>query len=332
MPRQGRIEIVGSLYHVISRGIERKKIFSDNQDREEFVRRFNKGLEETNCMCYAWVLMDNHFHLLLKPLKQPISQLMRKLLSGYVGYYNARHKRVGHLFQNRYKSILCQEDVYLKELIRYIHLNPVRSKRVETIAELKSFCWSSHPALLGKKLQCIQYVEEVLGLFGDKKLEARKSYLKFLKEGWYQGYKKEYSGGGLLRSVGGMKGIRLLKRFKEKWQYDSRILGSGDFVEQCLKDYDDEEQIKLKIQHNYTIETLSDKICQHFKIAKKELYSGRRYRSLSLAKGVLAYIATEYLNHTLNGTTCRKCINLTGLKMFVHINIKKEKSFHNLLL
>ena len=111
MPRQRRLEIIGMIYHIISRGIERRKIFRDNKDKNEFINRLNKSLKLTKTQCYAWVLMDNHFHLLLRPLKEPLSVLMRQLLSGYVGYFNARHTRVGHLFQNRYKSILCQEDI-----------------------------------------------------------------------------------------------------------------------------------------------------------------------------------------------------------------------------
>ena len=114
MPRQRRLDIVGCIYHVISRGIEKRKIFKDRNDKEEFLKRMSQALEETNTRCYSWVLMVNHFHFLLRPLSNPLSKLMRKVLSGYVGYYNARHRRVGHLFQNRYKSILLE--LYQKRL------------------------------------------------------------------------------------------------------------------------------------------------------------------------------------------------------------------------
>ena len=110
MPRNRRIDIPGAIHHVITRGIERGVIFKDSSDRKEFIERFAKALKETNATCYGWVLMPNHFHLLVRTGDRSLSDLMRKVLSGYAGYFNARHKRRGYLYQNRYKSILCQEE------------------------------------------------------------------------------------------------------------------------------------------------------------------------------------------------------------------------------
>ena len=124
MPRQARIDAPGALQHIICRGIERRAIFQDDVDRDDFVRRLSMVLLETDTRCYAWALIPNHFHLLLKTGTVPIAALMHKLLTGYAVRYNRRHGRHGHLFQNRYKSILCQEETYLLQLIRYIHLNP----------------------------------------------------------------------------------------------------------------------------------------------------------------------------------------------------------------
>ena len=108
MPRDKRINLPGVIYHVISRGIERRKIFIDKADREEFLRRLGDGLEKTSCQCIAWSLMPNHLHLLIRTGERALSDLMRKLLTGYAVYFNRRHKRHGYLYQNRYKSILCQ--------------------------------------------------------------------------------------------------------------------------------------------------------------------------------------------------------------------------------
>ena len=130
MPRHARIDIPGFLQHVIVRGIERRDIFITDDDREDFVRRLSGLLEETSTACYAWALLDNHVHLLLIPTEISLSILMRRLLTGYAVSFNLRHKRAGHLFQNRYKSIVCDSDVYLLELVRYIHLNPVRAGKV----------------------------------------------------------------------------------------------------------------------------------------------------------------------------------------------------------
>ena len=111
MLRQPRIDAPGVLHHIICRGIERRCIFTDDNDREDFVNRLDTILSETSTLCYAWVLIPNHFHLLLRTGTTPISTVMRRLLTGYAVKFNHRHKRSGHLFQNRYKSIICQEQI-----------------------------------------------------------------------------------------------------------------------------------------------------------------------------------------------------------------------------
>ena len=128
MPRKSRIDAAGALHHIICRGIEQTDIFVDDFDRDNFVERLGKILSETNTPCFAWALLPNHFHLLLRTGEVPLSTIMRRLLTGYAVSFNRRHRRHGHLFQNRYKSILCQDDPYLLELVRYIHLNPLREK------------------------------------------------------------------------------------------------------------------------------------------------------------------------------------------------------------
>ncbi|MDP3981457.1 MAG: transposase [Chlamydiota bacterium] len=142
MPRDKRLNIPGGVYHVISRGIERRDIFLDGIDKTEFLSRLENALVKTDSQCLAWVLMGNHFHLLIRTGTKSLSELMRKLLTGYAIYFNKKHKRHGYLYQNRYKSVLCQEDVYLLELVRYIHLNPVRAGIISTIEELDVYPWS----------------------------------------------------------------------------------------------------------------------------------------------------------------------------------------------
>jgi len=122
MARLARLDAPGVLHHIIIRGIERRNIFRDNQDRENLLERLGELLLETRTGCYAWAFLANQAHLLLRTGKVPIATLMRRLLTGYVVSFNRRHRRYGHLFQNRYKSIVCQEDLYFKELVRYIHL------------------------------------------------------------------------------------------------------------------------------------------------------------------------------------------------------------------
>ena len=135
MARQKRLNLPGTVYHVITRGLNRMPIFKDNADRNEFLRRFGEALDKTACRCYAWTLMDTHVHWLILTSDQALSKLMSKILTGYAMYFNRRYKRCGYLYQNRYKSILCQEETYLLELVRYIHLNPVRAGMIKTIAD-----------------------------------------------------------------------------------------------------------------------------------------------------------------------------------------------------
>ena len=134
MPRKARIDAPGALHHIIGRGFERRQIFEDVKDRDNFIDRLGNVLREASAICYGRALLSNHFHLLLRTGLAPISHVMRRLLTGYVVTFNRRHNRTGRLFQNRYKSILCQEDPYLLELVRYIHLNPLRAKLVRTLA------------------------------------------------------------------------------------------------------------------------------------------------------------------------------------------------------
>ena len=136
MPRQKRLNLPGTVFHVIGRGIERRSIFVDQEDYGDFLRRLGSGLEKTKSRCYAWALMPNHFHLLVRCLELPLSELMRRIMGSYAGYFNRRHRQAGHLFQNRYKSILCQEEVCFLELFRYIHLNSVRAGMVQSMGEL----------------------------------------------------------------------------------------------------------------------------------------------------------------------------------------------------
>ncbi len=144
MPRKARIDAPGALHHIICRGIERRKIFLDDSDRDHFVQRLGRVISETQTPCYAWAIIPNHFHLLLKTGNIPIATVMRKLLTGYAVTFNRRHDRVGHLFQNRYKSILCQQDRYFLELVRYIHLNPLRANLVGSIRQLNRYEYCGH--------------------------------------------------------------------------------------------------------------------------------------------------------------------------------------------
>src|SRR5262249_13828689 len=125
MPRGPRLDAPGVLQHVMARGIERRLLFRDDQDRQDFLHRVEMLVEARAFTIYAWALLPNHFHLLVRTDQRPLARSMRSLLSGYANAFNRRHRRGGHLFQNRYKSVVCEEDPYFLELVRYLHLNPL---------------------------------------------------------------------------------------------------------------------------------------------------------------------------------------------------------------
>jgi REP element-mobilizing transposase RayT len=223
------------LHHVIVRGIERKKIFRSDYDRHNFVNRLSELIPETRTDCFAWALIPNHFHLLLRTGSVPIAVLMHRLLTGYAGWFNRKYKRHGQLFQNRYKSILCQEDIYLKELVRYIHLNPLRAGLVADMKELDRHLWCGHSAVMNKTVRSWQNTDYVYGLFSDRKRLARKNYRAFVEKCVFEGRRSDLTGGGLLRSFGGWKALKALRKAGLRVKGDERILGDSDFVTGVLK-------------------------------------------------------------------------------------------------
>src|SRR4030043_2402645 len=203
MPRQARLDISGALHHIMVRGVNKSDIFEDDQDKTLFLERLGQNVIDGKCSVYAWVLMDSHAHILFKSGERGISAVMRKLLTWYAQYFNRRYRRTGHLFENRYKSILCDEDNYLLALIRYIHLNPVRANIIRTLEELDIYPWSGHHAIIGKAGSPWMRIGDGLSEFASTRRKAISEYRKFVKDGIGQKYDPQFSGGGLIRSQGG---------------------------------------------------------------------------------------------------------------------------------
>lgn len=195
MPRQARIDAPGALHHVIVRGIERRDIFRSDRDRDDFLERLGCILLDTATPCWAWALMRNHLHLLVRTGGVPLAQVMRRLLTGYAQGFNRRYRRNGPLFQNRYKSILCQEDPYLLELTRYIHLNPLRAGAVPDLAGLDHYAYAGHAALMGRRKAAWQDTDGILKRFGRGRAAARKRYRAFVEQGIADGRRPELERG-----------------------------------------------------------------------------------------------------------------------------------------
>jgi putative transposase len=169
------------------RGIERRKILLNQKDYEDFIERLAMLLPEMKTACYAWVLIPNHAHFLFCTGTVPLARLMRRLLTGYAVSFNRRHQRHGHLFQNRYKSIVCQQDVYLRELARYIHLDPVRAGIVSDVEELHGYAHCGHSALMGRRKRPWQDVEHVLQFFGESLRAVGRLMWSMLRKGLGRG-------------------------------------------------------------------------------------------------------------------------------------------------
>jgi REP element-mobilizing transposase RayT len=216
------------------RGIERRQLFTASPDRADFVARLAAVVAATGVQVLAWALLPNHVHLLVRTGPSPLATAMRRLLTGYAVAFNHRHQRSGHLFQNRYKSILVEEEPYWLELTRYIHLNPLRANVVRDLAALDRYPWTGHSALVGRVPRPWQAVGELLGAFGRPGRAARRRYRQFVAEGIPLGRRPDLQGGGLRRSAGGWEGLAVLRRGREGWAFDERVLGSGPFVAHLL--------------------------------------------------------------------------------------------------
>ena len=311
MPRKARIDAPGALHHIIVRGIDRRKIFFNDSDRDDFLDRLGAILSESKTACFAWALMTNHLHLLLRTGVAPIASVMRRLLTGYAVSFNRRHRRHGHLFQNRYKSILCQEDLYLLELVRYIHLNPLRAGVVEQIKGLDTYPYSGHYVLMGKTEPGFQDVDYILNLFGGKVLEARRHYLEFVKKGVAAGRRPDLTGGGLVRSAGGWSALRAMRNCESRMKGDERILGQGDFVETVLKAAQENLDRKSKMHAlGYDFDWLVDRVLGLFGLTFNELLTGGKQRRTVQARSVLCYWGTRELG--MSAVSISKKLNIAA--------------------
>lgn len=289
MPRQARLDAPGTLHHVIIRGIERKPIVKDGADRADFVDRMGRLASESKSPIYAWALMTNHAHILMRSGPSGLPRFMRRLLTGFAGVFNRRHQRHGHLFQNRYKSIVCDEDTYFMELVRYIHLNPLRANLVKDLASLDRYRWCGHAGLMGARRYPWQQIDEVLSWFGKTEGVARRSYRDFVKEGIPMGRRPELVGGGLVRSQGGWSQVMTMRKRKVRELSDERILGPGDFVERIIEDAEKSFQRSFRNNLSFNdLETLILKACKGSGIHIDELRSGGRRREVSAVRSRLA--------------------------------------------
>ncbi len=299
------------LQHVIIRGIERRKIFRDDADRDDMLERLAGLLPKTGTACYAWAFLDNHAHFLFRSGPRGIAALMRRLLTGYVVGFNHRHRRSGQLFQNRYKSIVCQEDAYLKQLVAYIHLNPLRACLVGDLTTLAHYPYCGHGVLLGAWSAAWQDIGFVLRRFGQEIGTARRQYLEYVIKTEEMGKQADLVGGKVRRSRYGWEKVKPRQEVRlERLMVDSRILGKAEFVESVLS------EARQRLDRRYTLqqqgwdfERVLDRAAAIYELASDEVLSRSRKRARSEARSLACFWAVRELG--LSTAEMARCFAMT---------------------
>ncbi len=302
MPRGPRLDAPGALHHVMARGIERRAIFAHDPDRHAFLERLASVVEAAHTGLLAWCLMPNHFHLLLQTGTVPLSTVMRCLLAGYAVTFNRHHRRAGHLFQNRFKSILVEAEPYLLELVRYIHLNPVRARLVPSVTALARYPWTGHAVLMGHRPYPPQDTAPVLSRFGHTRQAARRAYHAFIAAGLAQGAATDLDGGGLRRSAGGWQRVQQLTAGRERWRFDERVLGSSAFVERVLATMPPAAGRAQPPAPHLVVQDLCARVGTRCGVAPAEICSASLRRPAVAARALVCHLAVSHYGLSLTAT------------------------------
>ena len=267
MPRKPRIEFEGAFYHVITRGNQRQKIFRDTADYEKFLQILTIYKNRYHYRLYVYALMGNHVHLLIETGKTPLSKVFQGINQSYTLYFNRRYKTIGHLFQGRYKAILCDWDNYLLALLKYIHQNPLRACIAET---LEAYRWCSHQAYTGKHNPLgLVDVDQVLRMFSENKVRARRHYRAYMDNGETINKKDVYA------------------------TIDQRVQGDDAFVDRVLEQYDGAIKKEPKTKE-HSLAAISRAVETLFTVPLDQLRSSGKVRSIMRARRVLAVTAKAY--------------------------------------
>jgi REP element-mobilizing transposase RayT len=266
MARKPRIEFDGAFYHVITRGNQRQKIFKANDDFRKYIEILSDYKRRYNYNIFSYVLMSNHVHLLIQTLKTPLSKIFQGINQRYTTYFNRKYRTVGHLFQGRYKAILCDRDEYMLSLIKYIHMNPLRA-RVDKAIE--GYRWSSHSDYIENKPGGIVDTDIVLRMFSEDKAKARRLYRDFMCDGIAVMKEKIYS------------------------TVDQQVLGNEDFVERIRSKH----SIKIesdKRRKELSLDEISEAIRKFCGVSVNEIRQKDKNRTMSKGKKLMVLIAKEH--------------------------------------
>lgn len=267
MPRKPRIEYFGAFYHVITRGNQKQKIFKETPDYEKYLQLLASYKQRQHFRIYAYVLMSNHLHLLIETQDIPLSKSLQGINQSYTMYFNRKYRTVGHLFQGRYKAILCDRERYLLALLKYIHHNPVRAK----IAEATSlYRWSSDSAYRSKKeSEGLTDVEAVLRMFSESRSRARQKYADFMDDGVSVKKQEVYA------------------------TIDQRLLGDDAFVDRIVEEHGKPVK-KERRRREYTLARIAGAVVHAGQITVGDLRGSGRQREIAQARSAFTVLAKEY--------------------------------------
>jgi putative transposase len=282
MPRKARLTVTGAIHHIMSRGNEGMQIFIDDEDRRFFLSILENLLCRHGYLLYAWCLMDNHYHLLIRINENPLGSFMRLLNGRYAHYFRRKSETRGYLFQDRYKSIVTQDQNYIEELVRYIHLNPIRAGICAGIKALDKFPWSGHSVIVGNRSLKSQNTLDILKRFGSNKKESIDKYREFLKIGlenepeFYRFIRSANKGSENIHNTG------------------SWVIGNNEFVAKALA-AQNAKQIRCAryAKECINIDEIIEKIIPTMNFNKEDILRRGRKDARSKARKICAYI----LNH-----------------------------------
>ena len=268
MARKPRLHVDEGIYHVMLRGNGGQDIYFDDDDRRYFYLLLQQGVARYGHRIHGFCLMSNHVHLVVEVGEQPLSKIMQNLSFRYTRWVNKKQKRIGHLFQGRYKAILVDRDSYLLELVRYVHLNPVRAKLVR---QAHLYPWCGHRAYLGRETLPWLTTEWVLGQFAVRLDTSQKRYEDFVREGYGEGRRDDFHTGGA---------------------DDGRVLGDSRFTRRTLNK-------PIAAPKTVTLDKLIQGVCKKYNLTEKKLASAGRARDASEARSVVGWLAQQHAHLTL---------------------------------
>jgi putative transposase len=267
MARKPRIEFEGALYHVITRGNQRQEIFRSSEDYVRYLRILENYKSRYNYVLHAYVLMGNHVHLLIETKEVALSKILQGINQSFTMYFNRKYETVGHLFQGRYKAILCDQDSYLLSLVKYIHANPLLVGVAKTLDE---YPWSSHGCYEEQaKTKSIVDTDFILSIFSRDKKKARRSYLEY------------------------MRAEGILTREEVYATVDQRIIGDEKFVEK-VRQKTGRKELGGRRKHGHTLLEIAKATEETFGISLGGLREKKRGENLRLGRRVMSIVAREY--------------------------------------